>query len=108
MFGGFHNSVSFSDSLLHSDICSSCRKPHSRVCHWESGACFECGEMGHHVKDYPKTKSNDGKNNGSTSGATQKNNVGKAQTRQGRVFALVPGDTQSAETVVSGTLPIFS
>ena len=28
--------------------------------------------------------------------------------RQGRVFALVPGDTQSVETVVSSTLPICS
>ncbi|XP_028078490.1 uncharacterized protein LOC114280331 [Camellia sinensis] len=71
-----------------------------------SRACYECGEIGHRVKDCPKTKADDGQRNGSTSGSAQKNNVGRIQTRQGRVFALVPGDTQSAEAVVSGKLGI--
>ncbi|XP_028068596.1 uncharacterized protein LOC114271185 [Camellia sinensis] len=57
--------------------CASCGKPHFGVCRWASGACFECGEMGHRVKDCPKTKADDGKKNGNTSGSAQKGNVGK-------------------------------
>ena len=64
--------------------------------------------MGHRVKDCPKARTDDGKKNRSTSGYAQRNNIGRAQMRQGRVFALVPGDTQNAETVVSGILPICS
>ncbi|XP_028108314.1 uncharacterized protein LOC114307131 [Camellia sinensis] len=44
--------------------CLSCGKPHFVVFRWASGACFKCGEMGHRVKDCPKTKTNDGKKNG--------------------------------------------
>ncbi|XP_028063155.1 uncharacterized protein LOC114266450 [Camellia sinensis] len=82
--------------------CASSGKPHFGVCRWASGACFECGEIGHRVKDCPKTKADDGKKNGNTSGSAQKN-IGRAYARQGRVFTLVSGDTQSAETVVSGS-----
>ncbi|XP_028062426.1 uncharacterized protein LOC114265792 [Camellia sinensis] len=81
---------------------ASCRKSHFGVCRWATGACYECGEIGHRVKDCPKTKADDGKRNGSTSGSAQKNNVRRIQMRQGRVFALVSGGTQSAEAVVSG------
>ncbi|XP_028121623.1 uncharacterized protein LOC114318849 [Camellia sinensis] len=40
--------------------CTSCEKQHWGVCHRASRVCFECGEMGHRVKDYPKTKIKDG------------------------------------------------
>ena len=49
--------------------CASCGKPHSEVCRRASGACFECGEMGHRVKDCPKARTDDGKKNGSSSGS---------------------------------------
>ena len=41
--------------------CTSCQKRHFGVCHWASGACFECGEMGHRIKDCPKVKAKDDK-----------------------------------------------
>ncbi|XP_028073717.1 uncharacterized protein LOC114276136 [Camellia sinensis] len=83
-------------------LCTSCGKLHFGVCRWATGACYECGEIGHRVKDCPKARTGDGKRNGSTSGSAQKNNIGGVQARQGRVFALVPGDAQNAEAVVSG------
>ncbi|KAF5931542.1 hypothetical protein HYC85_027713 [Camellia sinensis] len=49
--------------------CASCRKPHLGVCRWATGACFECGETGHRVKDCPTARVDDGKKNGSTSGS---------------------------------------
>ncbi|XP_028123196.1 uncharacterized protein LOC114320265, partial [Camellia sinensis] len=87
-------------------LCTSCGKLHFGVCRWATGACYECGEIGHRVKDCPKARTDDGKRNGSTSGSVQKNNIGGIQARQGRVFALVPGDAQNAEAVVSGTISI--
>ncbi|XP_028073396.1 probable LRR receptor-like serine/threonine-protein kinase At1g07650 [Camellia sinensis] len=57
--------------------------------------------MGHRVKDCPETKANDSRKNGSFPSSAQKGYVEKGQMRQGRVFALVPRDTQSAETIVS-------
>ncbi|XP_028106827.1 uncharacterized protein LOC114305890 [Camellia sinensis] len=36
--------------------CASCGKRHFGVCHRASGACFECGEMGHRVRDCPRVK----------------------------------------------------
>lgn len=49
--GNSSNSNRVSDTR---PTCSSYGKPHFGVCRWESGACFECGEMGHRVKDCPK------------------------------------------------------
>ncbi|XP_028096545.1 uncharacterized protein LOC114296450 isoform X1 [Camellia sinensis] len=78
-------------------VCTSCGKLHFGVCRWATGACYECGEIGHRVKDCPKARTDGGKRNGSTSGPAQSNNVGRTQARQGRVFALVPGDAQNDE-----------
>ncbi|XP_028092041.1 uncharacterized protein LOC114292318 [Camellia sinensis] len=41
--------------------CTSCGRQHFGVFHRTSGACFECGEMGHHIKDCPKVKARDDK-----------------------------------------------
>ena len=73
--GSFSNSNQVGNAKL---TCASCGKPYFEVCHWASGACFECGEIGHRVKDCLKTKADDGKKNGNTSGSAQKNNVGRA------------------------------
>lgn len=43
------------------DKCPCCEKRHSGACHWGTGACFNCGKMGHMIKDCPmmqKTGSN--------------------------------------------------
>lgn len=36
--------------------CSKCGKKHNGVCYRESGACFKCGQMGHHIKYCPALK----------------------------------------------------
>nr|GEV10360.1 zinc finger, CCHC-type, retrotransposon Gag domain protein [Tanacetum cinerariifolium] len=58
--------------------CTICRKLHpGKACHRATGACFECGEVGHLAKDCKK---------GSTRSRGNKNN--KPQATSGKVFAL--------------------
>ncbi|XP_028096138.1 uncharacterized protein LOC114296046, partial [Camellia sinensis] len=64
--------------------CSDCGKQHFGVYRRTSGACYECGEMGHYVKDCPKTKADNNKKGENASGSVQKGNVGRGQMRQGR------------------------
>ncbi|XP_028075465.1 uncharacterized protein LOC114277720 [Camellia sinensis] len=52
--------------------CSDCGKQHFGVCRRKSGACYECGEVGHYVKDCPKTKTDNNKKGESTLGSAQK------------------------------------
>lgn len=34
--------------------CQTCGNIHSRLCHKLSGACFECGQLGHHMRECPQ------------------------------------------------------
>ena len=63
------------------------------------------------VKDCPSVPQGNSKAaaGGAAANAPPKPNpkaTGKEPMRQGRVFALVPGDVQNTETVVSGILSI--
>lgn len=84
------------------------------MCYQASGACFRRGQSSHVVKDcllrFETTSCPAASSAGSASVAktNTKANTGKELLRQGRVFALVPGDVLNTYTVVSGTLPICS
>ncbi|XP_028063033.1 uncharacterized protein LOC114266351 [Camellia sinensis] len=96
-------------------VCSECGRRHRGTCHWKSGACYQCGKTGHLIRDCPHRNQRNG-NRAATSSATStpttntktpvKPNNNKDTARQGRVFALVPGDVQNAATVVSGTFMV--
>ncbi|GMP88156.1 hypothetical protein CsSME_00040236 [Camellia sinensis var. sinensis] len=71
----------------------------------ECGACYRCGKVSHMVKDCPSAPQGNSKAAASAAASTvtPKPNpkaIGKEPMRQGRVFALVPGDVQNTETVV--------
>ncbi|XP_028082583.1 uncharacterized protein LOC114283903 [Camellia sinensis] len=93
-------------------VCSECGKKHHGTCYRLTGACFRCGKMGHLVKDcLQRNQQNGNRATASSVGSTLAPNTkstvkpvnNKDTARQGRVFALVPGDVQNATTVVSGT-----
>ncbi|GKC79016.1 putative reverse transcriptase domain-containing protein, partial [Tanacetum coccineum] len=66
------------------------------VCHKATGACFECGEVGHLVKDCKK---------GSTSSRGNRNN--KPHATSDGVFALTTDQVANAPSTVSGTLYMY-
>ncbi|XP_028109546.1 uncharacterized protein LOC114308203 [Camellia sinensis] len=91
-------------------VCSECGRRHRGVCHRLSGACFRCGKTGHLIRDCPQgNRQNNNKDVTSSVGSAPTSNTksvakpahNKDTVRQGRVFALVPGDVQNAATVVS-------
>ncbi|XP_028078926.1 uncharacterized protein LOC114280752 [Camellia sinensis] len=95
--------------------CSECGKRHRGTCQWKSGACYQCGKTGHLIKDCPQRNQRNGDKaaTSSTGSAPTANTKSAAKStnnkdtaRQGRVFALVPGDVQNAATVVSGTFMV--
>ncbi|GMP76203.1 hypothetical protein CsSME_00032984 [Camellia sinensis var. sinensis] len=72
----------------------------------ECGACYRYGKVGHMVKDCPSAPQGNSKAAASAAASTAplKPNpkaTRKEPMRQGQVFALVPGDVQNTETVVS-------
>ncbi|GMP22048.1 hypothetical protein CsSME_00000233 [Camellia sinensis var. sinensis] len=103
------SSTTSSSSRDTTPMCNTCSKRHRGVCYRASGACFKCGKQGHIARD---CNQNSGKIAASSTASIPKpgNTLRSATTgdtvRQGRVFALVPGDTRNANAVVSGTISI--
>ncbi|GFS32263.1 hypothetical protein Acr_00g0021610 [Actinidia rufa] len=72
-----------------------------------SRACYGCGQEGHQIRDYPMRSKIQGAGT-SVPASVQQPPVGRKnnQPRQGRAFALVPGNTPATILVVSSILPI--
>ncbi|GFZ14493.1 hypothetical protein Acr_24g0006830 [Actinidia rufa] len=81
--------------------CPTCQKKHWGECCMGSRACYGYGQEGHQIRDCPmKSKIQGAGTSASTSiqqpPAERRNN----QPRQGRAFALVPGNTPATTSVV--------
>ncbi|GKA63892.1 retrotransposon protein, putative, ty3-gypsy subclass, partial [Tanacetum coccineum] len=80
-----------------SSPCNTCGKFHlGKACHRATGACYECGEVGHLAKDCKK---------GSTSTEGNRNN--KPHTTRGKFFALTTDQVANAPCTISGTLYMY-
>ncbi|XP_028052737.1 uncharacterized protein LOC114257164 [Camellia sinensis] len=105
--GSSNTSTPSQDSM---PTCPECGKKHRGTCYRKSRACFQCDKTGHLIKDCPqRNQQSNNKTATSSAGSAPTSNTkttakptnNKDTTRQGRVFALVPGDVQNAATVVS-------
>ncbi|XP_028112575.1 uncharacterized protein LOC114310688 [Camellia sinensis] len=114
-FSNKQNTGSYSSSSQSSGsvpTCLECGRKHKGVCYRASSAYFMCGKIGHVMRDCPIRLENT--NHPATSSARStsasrintKANTEKETLRQGRVFALVPGDVQNTESVVSSIISI--
>ena len=85
--------------------CPTCNRRHKGTCYRASGACFRCGQKGHLMGNCPQGTTGSGAPAVNSGGANQavvpRTDTGR---RQARAFALVPGNPQNVEAVVSGTL----
>ncbi|XP_028087553.1 uncharacterized protein LOC114288268 [Camellia sinensis] len=98
--------------------CTRCNGFHrDSECHWNTGACFFCGQQGHKIADCPSWKAceteqkawtNKGTSTDRVSLGNQKKNGGHKPKTQGRVYALTQQDVQTSNTVVSGTILVSS
>ncbi|XXG41387.1 hypothetical protein AAC387_Pa01g1859 [Persea americana] len=76
-------------------LCNRCGKHHeTSKCHWKSGACFQCGEIGHKVKDCPQKQG--------SQESELKGNAQELQT-QGRVDALTQQDAKASKAIDAPT-----
>ncbi|GFS29227.1 hypothetical protein Acr_00g0005870 [Actinidia rufa] len=87
--------------------CPICQKKHRGECRMGTRACYGCGQEGHQIRDCPMRNRIQGAGT-STSASVPKTPAERRnnQPRQGRAFALVPGNTPATTSVVSGILPI--
>ncbi|XP_028087817.1 uncharacterized protein LOC114288494 [Camellia sinensis] len=98
-------------------VCPDCRRKHKGVCYHASGACYRCGKVGYIMKDCPlgaENANHPAESLARSASVTRSNvrtnvrgNTGNVTLRQWRVFALVPGDVQNTESVVSGIISIY-
>nr|GMC73664.1 LRR receptor-like serine/threonine-protein kinase FLS2 [Ipomoea batatas] len=94
--GNLPNKKTAKGHVVQTKECNFCHLYHTGECRRKSGACFECGQLGHKVKDCPRKMHTE-------AGSTQQ----KPRTNA-RVFAMTQQDADVANNVVSGILPMNS
>ncbi|GFY95462.1 hypothetical protein Acr_10g0008470 [Actinidia rufa] len=82
--------------------CPICQKKHRGKCRMGTRACYGCGQEGHQIRDCPMRNRIQGAGT-STSASVPKTPAERRnnQPRQGRAFALVPGNTPLPHQLLS-------
>ncbi|GFZ14712.1 hypothetical protein Acr_24g0009020 [Actinidia rufa] len=89
--------------------CPTCQKKHWGECRMGSRGCYGCGQEGHQIRDCPMRKRIQGAGTSASASVQQPpTERGNNQPRQGRAFALVPGNTPATTSLVSALFDYLS
>ncbi|KAH7847685.1 hypothetical protein Vadar_029018 [Vaccinium darrowii] len=87
-----------------SQLCPKCGRMHRGPCYRDMGACFKCGAVGHMMKNCPTWAKQSVATPAATISSGQSTGTKlDAGRKQARAFALIPGDPENANSVVSGS-----
>ncbi|KAG5536042.1 hypothetical protein RHGRI_023734 [Rhododendron griersonianum] len=87
--------------------CGKCGKVHTGQCYRDAGACYKCGQVGHLMRNCTNAPRPGFVGPTATTSSAQSSGAKlDSGRRQGKMFAMTPGDSQNTNSVVSGTLHI--
>ncbi|XP_028067562.1 uncharacterized protein LOC114270304 [Camellia sinensis] len=87
--------------------CSTYGRTHWGQCRRDTRACFRCGQAGHLLRNCPKLANPTTGPSKPIRKPTVPGGVKKDQKRQGRAFALVSGNPEITENIVSDLIPFY-
>ncbi|XP_073066032.1 uncharacterized protein [Primulina eburnea] len=97
---GTFKGVSSSPTYQEAKMCPICNNRHSGECRRKTGACFNCGKLGHRIADCPEPKKGAWSNTDTTPSKPKENKP------NARVFAMTQKEADDSNDILAGTILI--